>query len=218
MRNATYTLLFAIFCLAPGCAWCQKVFDEGVVVYRLSFSSQDPSDKKVYDGTYTLTVKGKVVRKELTISNGYNDVVIMNGNANSMYSLQVAGDKKYAIQHNLEEHLAKQKKYEGFAIKYLDDKKTLGGYEAQKVQITYSDGESVSLYCTKALQPAYEHLYDRLPGATFLPLEFDITNERNIVMHFTVEKIELKPVESSYFRIPADYKMISYAEYKELNK
>ncbi len=218
MKKAAYTLLFAIIYLLPCTAWCQRTFDEGVIVYHLTLSSKDLSDKKSYEGTYTLTLKGKMIRKELHVSNGYNDVVIMDGNKNSMYSLQIVGDKKYAIQHNMEEHLAKQKKYEGFTIKYLADKKTYGAYTAQKAQVRYANGETFSLYGTKALQPGYDRIYDRLPGADFIPMEFDISNEHNIVMHFTIETIELKPVENSYFRIPADYKMISYAEYKELNK
>ena len=38
-----------------------------------------------------------------------------------------------------------------------------------------------------------------------------------MTMTFEASKIEAQPVENAVFRIPADYKIISYNEYKEMS-
>ncbi len=219
MNRVVYILLFVLLGMAlPAIA--QKPFDEGIIRYHAVFKSLNPlKDTKSYDGTYTYTIKGKMVRKELKLDNGYNDIVIMNGNNNTLYTLQTTGGKKYAIQHDMEVHLARQKKFEGFTVKDDGEKKTIGGYDAQKAVVTYTDGTTKTIYYSKQWQPVFEHTFDRLPGANFIPLEFDVTEDRQeVLIHFTIEKIELTPVENAAFRIPADYKMVSNEEYKELNK
>jgi hypothetical protein len=41
---------------------------------------------------------------------------------------------------------------------------------------------------------------------------------QNMTMVFEIEKLEQGPIENAVFRIPPDYRMISYDEYKELSK
>ena len=60
--------------------------------------------------------------------------------------------------------------------------------------------------------------YERFPNTKFLPLSFSYKDENGMTMLFDAEKVEAAPVENAVFRIPPDYKMISYKEYKELSQ
>lgn len=194
----------------------QKVFEEGVIRYHVIFHYLGTEPQTV-EGTYTFTVKGKMIRKELKLDNGYDDIVIINGNNSSMYSLHTVNGKKYAVQHDLEQHIINDKeKYNGFSIRELPGSKKIGGYVTQKAEVVYTNSSS-TMYYTKTLTPSYEHMYDEFPNIQYIPLEFSMSNEKER-MNLIAEKIEEIPVESNYFRIPEDYKMISYNEYKELNK
>src|SRR4051812_3107614 len=88
-------LIFFFLLLATGdTVWAQKPFTEGTVVYRVKLES---ADKKVLKGIYTFTIKGSQIRKELKLNNGYQDIVILNCDNNTVYSIQNRNDKKYAI-------------------------------------------------------------------------------------------------------------------------
>ena len=66
--------------------------------------------------------------------------------------------------------------------------------------------------------PLQSITYERFPGAKFLPISYSYTDEHGIAMDFEADLIEMQPVENAIFRIPPEYKMISYEEYKQLSK
>jgi hypothetical protein len=218
MNKTLYTLLSALLVITNA-AYAQKAFDEGIIKYHVTLKRQGAEHTKHVEGSYTLILKGKMVRKELKLDNGYDDVVLMDGNNNTLYTLQTAGDKKYAIQHNMDEHLAKQKIFEGFTVQDGAKRKSINGYDAQQATVSYKNGTNTIIYYTKAWRPAYEHTFDRLPAVDFIPLEFDVLEEnKKMELQFTIGEIVLKPIENACFKIGADYKIISYDEYKEINK
>ncbi len=194
----------------------QKPFAEGTITYKVRLRSPD---QKEFTGIYIFIIKGGEIRKELRLDNNYQDVVLLNCVTSKVYSLQNRSGKKYAIQLNMNDLVKKQEKYAGYIIKGEEaNTKNMAGYAAFKGNINYTDGSNTDVFYTKEWQPAQAITYERFPDAKFLPMSFSYKDENNIVMQFEVEKIEPGPVESAVFRIPADYQMISYSEYKQLSR
>jgi len=194
----------------------QKPFMEGTVIYKVTLAA---NDGKTVSGTYTFYIKGNQVRKEIKLTNGYQDEVVMNCGTNKVYSLQNRNGKKYAVELSMPQMLKNQQKFSGFSLKNeVNDNRKIAGYSVYKANVNYSDGSSPEIYYTKEWNPTQPITYERFPNAKFLPMSFSYTNEQGMVMTFEAEKIEAAPVENAVFRIPPDYKMISYQEYKQLSE
>jgi hypothetical protein len=197
----------------------QQSFVEGTIVYSLSIGPVAGSAGFTeHAGTYTITVKGAAMRKELHMNSGYQNVIIENTNTGAVYSLQPAAGQNYAIQLSLQDVQEKMKPYEGFTQKDEEGTMTIAGQPCRRASIRYKDGSTSSLYYTTAWTTPFSSMYERFPGIKFIPLSFEYRNDEGITMHFAAEKLEAKPVESSLFRVPPDYKIISNAEYKAMRK
>lgn len=196
----------------------QKPFVEGNIVYAVTINAADGNgNTKEYKGSYTITIKGKQIRKELKMKNGYDDILIFNFENNTAYSLKTLGDKKYAIQLSMEDFVSKAQKYEGFTLKKDEQEKKIAGFSARKADVTYRDGNISTIFLTDEWQPDNKLTFERFPGCKFLPLVFDYTNENGSRLHFQAEHVNATPVENADFRIPADFKLINYNEYQQLS-
>ena len=197
----------------------QQAFVEGTIVYAVSIGPvTGNAGFTEHAGTYTLTVKGATLRKELQMNSGYQNVLIENRNTGTLYSLRPAAGQNYAIQISPQDIAEKMKPYEGFSQKEEEGTMTIAGQPCRKVTIQYKDGNTSSMYYTTAWTTSDAALFERFPGIKYIPLSFEYRNDEAITMHFAAEKIEAKPVESALFRVPPDYKIISNAEYKAMRK
>lgn len=201
-------------CAAPALA--QKPFMEGEIVYKVQLESKD---KSVITGTYTFIIKGEEVRKEIKLNNGYQDVIILNCGSRKAFSLQSRNGKKYAIELNMAELAKEQTKFEGFGLNgETKGSRSIAGYPVLAGNVSYHDGSVARIYYTKEWQPSQSLTFERFPDAHFLPMDFFYKDEHGMIMKFEAEKIQPGPVENAVFRVPHDYKLISYSEYKELNR
>lgn len=211
--------LITAFTVLSSQAQAQQSFVEGSIVYSVSIGPVAGSGGFTeHAGTYTLTVKGATVRKELRMNSGYQNIIIENSNTGAIYSLQPAAGHNYAIQLRTADMASKLKIYEGFSQKDEDGTMTIAGQPCRKASVQYKDGSTSSLYYSTAWTTPNSTLFERFPSIKYLPLSFEYRNEEGITMHFAAEKLEASPVESALFRVPPDYKIISNAEYKAIGK
>ena len=219
MQQFFKAILLLIFTLSARHATAQSAFVEGTITYAVSIGPvAGGAGFTEHAGTYIITVKGAGVRKELRMNSGYQNVILQNSNTGMAYSLQHAAGQNYAIQLSLADLRERQKPYEGFVQNEADGTVTIAGQKCQKATVTYKDGNTSLLYYTTAWTTPNATLFDRFPGIRFIPLTFEYRNEEGITMHFAAERIEAQPVESAFFRVPPDYKVMSYAEYKALSR
>ena len=208
--------LLLLFLPAHNEVLAQKPFTEGIVRYKVKLRS---ADNKVYKGMYTFTFKGPHVKKELTLDNGFQDVVLIDCGTGKVFSLQNRNGKKYAIQLSMEEIVKRQDAFNGFTLKDVEsDRNNIAGYAVSKSKISYKDGSSAEVFYSKDWYPPQSITYERFPSAKFLPMEYSYTDEHGISMEFEADQLTLEPVENAVFRVPPEYKMISYEEYKQLSK
>jgi len=215
MNRRNFTHLLLCLMLAGFTATAQKPFTEGVIVYNVELVSPDNMSVK---GVYTFSIKDAMIKKELVLENGYVDVTLLDSDDQTIYSLQNRGGKKYAIQLNMDETIKKQQHYKGFRIvDEVNSGKKLSGLDVFNARIVYPDGVRSDVSYTKEWRPAYAVTFNRFPDALFFPLNF-YYNEAAGTMNFVATKMEACPVASSIFRIPAEYKIITYDVYLQLIK
>jgi hypothetical protein len=211
------SFLFAalLFCL-PAIGFAQTYFVEGRAVYSIFVNGPGAQDGADHYGTYTIIIKGSLVRKEITMNNGFQNILIYDRSANSALSIQA--DKQLAIQLDPNDLKQKLNEFEGFRLIDQDGTGSINGLPGNKARVVYKDGSSVDILYSRQWTLKEPWIFDRFPGITYFPLSFDYKNEEGIAMRFKAEKIEAGPVESALFRIPSEYKIISHAEYRKLNK
>lgn len=207
--------LLLVFCVAT--AHAQKALTEGTVKYKVVFEN---ANHQKFNGMYVFTFKNGNIRKELTLTNGFRDVVIMNTNNNTIYSLHDKNSKRFAIQLSMDETRGRQAKYVGFTTaEQAGGVRDFGTVKGQKVMVTYKDGSHADIYYTKDWYAEKGITYERFPDARFLPLYYTYADDvRGFSMSMEATEVSAAPVENSLFRVPADYRIITNEEYKQLSR
>ncbi len=216
MKNKVLFLLSFLLLSVVG-AMAQRPFTEGTVKYKVEFKNKV---KATFTGTYIFTFKNGFIRKELKLSNGFENVELINTNDNTVYSLRSNNGRRYAIQLSMDEMSSRQEPYKGFTMLEDPDKeKVIAGKKAMKTVLVYKNGSKANLYVSLDWYPDKTITYERFPDARFLPLEYTYSDDvKGFTMHMVAESVSQSPVENAIFRIPADYKMISNEEYKLLSQ
>ena len=205
----------ALFIFAPACLSAQKPFTEGTIIYRINMG---PEDQNIKPGTYSIIIKGEMIRKEMKMAN-LDYTVIINCRNSKVYSLRSRNGKKYAIELKMDDLLREQEKFRGYTLLAIKNEiKKIAGYQASWSTVTYKDGSECTIAYSSEWKPAMPVTYERFPDACFLPLNFIYKNEAGNSVTFEAEKIDPGPIENAVFRIPPDYKIISNAEYMEMNR
>ena len=207
----------AILILNAPSSFAQKDFVEGVVTYTIS-SKASPNEPSKATGSFTLSFKDGMIRKDIKMSSGYNNSIIIHNRNSTVYSLKTLADVRYAVQMDYPEYMQRQKKFQGFSLAAQDVNESYVGYPATKATITYKDGSTALIFYSKDLQLVDAGLFERFPGIQYLPLVLDFTRDDGSALHLEVQKVEIRPVETSLFTIPTDYKIISSAELKQLTR
>ena len=177
-----------------------------------------PDDPQIKPGTYTITIKGNQIRKEMKVSS-LDYTIIIDCGTGKVYSLRNRNGKKFAIELTMADMLKDQERFSGLTLSNCrSDSRKIAGYAVTNCDIKYTDGSRALVAYTKDWKPAQAVTYERFPAATFLPLDFFYTDESGLTIRFEAQKVEPGPVDNAVFRIPADYKIISHTEYLEMSR
>lgn len=212
VMNILKTIFVATLTLGASISFAQKKLVEGSVTYRATMKGPDGATK---EGTYTVSVKNKQLRKEIKIGSDFENVVIVD-NTDKMYSLRSMDGRNFAVEMSPTDYEKRNAKYAGSTIKEVGDKRVISGQNAQKAVVSYKDGSAVDVYYTKEWVIDVPFLFERFQGLNGLPLSFDYKNEQGVVIVFEAVKLDEDVVENSKFRVPAGYKVISNDEYLKL--
>ncbi len=192
----------------------QTIFTEGVLTYRVTITPpQNAENFNRYSGTYIIMVKGRGLRKELQMENGFGNVMLFL--PKKIYALRHVGDKYIAIEIPQDKQNEKNAEYQGFTLEKSKGKKNIAGFEGEKGRVKYKNGNTADIIYSTDTEIA-DFVFDRFPGIKMLPLDFDVTNDDGSVMHFTLTKAEQKTLEHSLFALPPDSRIMTPEEYQQL--
>lgn len=194
----------------------QPVLFEGIVEYDVYMTTPEKESLK---GTYLFLFKNDEIRKELDLSNGYRNTRLINCREDKIFSLQTMNGRNYAIQYDINMQFRRVLPYQGFCV---DSEAVTGNAVAGCAEyvgkLRYKDGSTATITYTKDWMPPKGLVYTQFPDAPFLPLSYTYTRSNGVTVFLKAKKIQAGPVATSMFRIPANYKMVSLDEYKQLSR
>lgn len=163
----------------------------------------DTAVTKALSGTTKiLYIKGAKSRIELETPN-FKQTIIYDSKTDSTVILRELGNTKYISYLDGNKRKEKNTKYEGIKFTKTAEKKTLLGYECDKVIAKLADGSTYDVYYTNSVVPStteYEYQFKDLPG---LVLEYEAEFEQGkIKVKYSASKIALLPVPEVKFDTP----------------
>jgi hypothetical protein len=207
MKKSIYLLSLTMAMLFSITSYAQKIFSEGLIKYDVYVNNETKAS-----GIYLISIKSGNIRRELAMNNGYSNVTIFNFKSGNTYSLNLDKENKYALELKPEELKEKNSQFANAQFKPLNKSKKLSGYNCEANDVTYKDGETVTIYFTKELVPQHESFNSMFPGLNGIPLEYEMKTGNSMNMKFIATMIEVKVIDSQLFTIPTDYKIVSKAE------
>ena len=194
----------------------QKRLTEATISYDIVINTNDakPKAADLMDGaTSVIYLKGNSSRSEMISSLGTQSTVI-DGKTGNVTILKDYGEQKYMINLTAANWKESNRKYENITFDYVDEYKTIAGYNAQKAVGKLSDGTTFTVFFTKELMPMnrdFQYLNKNLPG---LALQYEATMG-TMKVTYTVSSINFNPVPAVKFDLPkSGYRVMTYEESK----
>lgn len=194
--------------------YAQKRLTEATISYDIVINTNNaqPQAADLLDGaTSVIYLKGNSSRSEMISSLGTQSTII-DGKTGNVTVLKDYGEQKYMINMTAANWKESNKKYEGIVFTYLEEYKTIAGYNCQKAIGKLADSTSFTVYFTKELIPVnkdFQYLNKNLPG---LAMQYEAAMGKMMVT-YTVSNISFNPVAQIKFDLPkSGYRVMTYAE------
>ncbi len=219
MKNKQFiVIVFGIMALlfSSNQIMAQRRLTEATITYDIviNTSNSTPQAADLLDGaTSVIYLKGNSSRSEMTSSLG-TQATIIDGKTGDVTVLKDYGEQKYMIKMTPANWQQSNKKYEGINFTYLNEYKTIAGYNCQKATGNLLDGSTFNVYFTKELLPVnkdFQYLNKNLPG---LALQYEATLGKMMVT-YTVSTINFNPISQTKLDLPkSGYRVMTYEESK----
>ncbi|MEO6613181.1 MAG: hypothetical protein ABIT05_14950 [Chitinophagaceae bacterium] len=216
MKKIYYILTLLTIILSAGQAMAQRRLTEATITYDIiiNTSNKTPQGADLLDGaTSVIYLKGNSSRSEMVSSLGTQSTIV-DGKTGFVNILKDYGEQKYMIKMTPENWRQSNRKYEGVSFIYVNEYKTIAGYNCQKAIGRMADSSTFNVYFTKELVPMnkdFQYLNKNLPG---LAMQYEATLGKMMVT-YTVSTINFNPVAQSKFDLPkSGYRVMTYEESK----
>ncbi len=207
-------LLIALFSAAS--LQAQRRLTEATISYDIviNTSNKTPQAADLLDGaTSVVYLKSNSSRSDMISSLG-TQATIVDGKSGNVTVLKEYGEQKYMITMTPANWKESNRKYEGISFTYVEEYKTISGYNCQKAIGKLADSSTFNVYFTRELVPVnkdFQYLNRNLPG---LAMQYEATLG-NMLVTYTVSSINFNPVQQSKFDLPkSGFRVMSYEESK----
>ncbi len=189
---------------------------EATLIYSVSIRTANaaPRAADLMDGALnTVYLKGTMSRSDLTSSLGRQSTIVdaKSGNASV---IKEYGEQRYIIHMTPLDWQNSNKSYDSVRYEFTGVTKQIAGYTCEQAIGTWKDGNSYTVFFTRALQPVnheFQYLNRNLPG---LALEYQAKIGKNELTYLAT-KIDFDPVPQAIFELPTSgYRVMSFAESK----
>jgi GLPGLI family protein len=214
MKKIGYILTVLLLVVTSISLEAQRRLTEATISYDIVINTKNTSPQAVdlLDGaTSIIYLKGNSSRSEMISSLGTQSTII-DGKTGNVTVLKDYGEQKYMINMTPQNWKESNKKYEGVTFTYVDEFKTIAGYNCQKAIGKFSDTATFVVYFTKELVPVnkdFQYLNKNLPG---LAMQYE-ARLGNMLVTYTVSSVSFNPVPQSKFDLPkSGYRVMTYEE------
>ncbi|MBL7710159.1 MAG: DUF4412 domain-containing protein [Chitinophagaceae bacterium] len=214
MKKITAISLMMVAVMLSSVLYAQKRLTEATISYDIVINTNNaqPQAADLLDGaTSVIYLKGNSSRSEMISSLGTQSTII-DGKTGNVTVLKDYGEQKYMINMTAANWKESNKKYEGIVFTYVEEYKTIAGYNCQKAIGKLADSTSFTVYFTKELVPVnkdFQYLNKNLPG---LAMQYEAAMGK-LMVTYTVSNISFNPVAQIKFDLPkSGYRVMTYAE------
>jgi GLPGLI family protein len=197
----------------------QKRLTEATISYDIVINTNNttPQAADLLDGaTSVIYLKGNSSRSEMVSSLGTQSTIV-DGKTGHVTVLKDYGEQKYMINLTQANWKESNKKYEGVSFTYVDEFKTIAGYNCQKAVGRLTDSSTFTVYFTRDLVPVnkdFQYLNKNLPG---LAMQYEASLGKMKVT-YTVASVNFNPVPQIKFDLPkSGYRVMTYEESRGMN-
>ena len=190
---------------------------EGVVEYAITYENLPPEmeeHKSLFPTEAKSTIKGHMVKMEQPLSMGMKQVTIMDNKAESGVLLMDMMGQKNAIVLDKESREKFEEEQPETEFEYLNETKTIAGYDCKKALMKMNDGEKdivLEVYYTPEIASSGMHQMSGLKG---FPLQYS-TSAGQFVMTLTAQNVEEKKISEEEFTIPEGYQHITLDQFQK---
>ena len=216
MKHTTYILTAIVALISSTQVIAQRKLTEATISYDIVINTSDakPQAADLLDGaTSVIYLKGNSSRSEMVSSLGTQSTII-DGKTDNVAILKEYGEQRYMITMTPDNWKQSNKKYEGVSFTYLNEYKTIAGYNCQKAIGKLADNTTFTVYFTRELVPVnkdFQYLNKNLPG---LAMQYEASMGKMSVT-YTVSNINFNPVLQAKLDIPkSGYRVMTYEESK----
>lgn len=214
MKKVTL-ILVSLILIGLTSAFAQKPFI-GTIKSKMSVEgTTDPNIlSQIPESTTTIIYENNTKTVTELAPGVINMINIVRGDLKKTYVIfDITGMGKFYIE-NSEEDLAKEKENTDVKFNYTGEKKTVAGYECEKVVVTVTDKETdeetnIIAYVSKSLVPSANiNFGSQFQGIEGYPLRTEVKTEANgTEITMITEAFEITPskkIKMAEFLLPAD--------------
>ena len=205
-------LLFACICFTQYGYAQQRVVAECTVTYQISLEDSNLNkDVKLalQNSSKIVYIKGNDSRVDLNSPSLLQSVIYDKTNGSAVI-LREFGSNKFMTKLTSNEWRLANKQYDGLTIHFVNESKTILGYECKKAVLILKDSSVFNIYYATTIAPSvreFEYQFKDVPGFV---LEFDVKEQGASIVRYKATKINLSPVQASKFDIPTSgYRLLN---------
>jgi GLPGLI family protein len=205
-------LLFIFICLTEYGYTQQRVVAECTVTYQISFEQTNPNkdvQMAMQQSSKTVYIKGNDSRVDLNSPSLLQSVIYDKTNGSAVI-LREFGNNKFMTKLSSQDWKLANKQYDGMTIHFVNETKTILGYECKKAILNLKDSSVFNIFYATAIAPSvkeFEYQFKDVPGFV---LEFDVKEQGTSIVRYKATKINLSPVQASKYDIPTSgYRLLN---------
>ena len=190
----------------------QSVVAECTVNYQISLEEPNLNkdvEKVLQQSSKTVYIKGNDSRVDLNSPSLLQSIIYDKSNGSAVI-LREFGNNKFLTRMSSTEWRLANKQYDGMTIHFVNESKTILGYECKKAVLNLKDSSIYNIYYATAIAPSvreFEFQFKDVPGFV---LEFDVKEQSTSIVRYKATKINLSPVQASKYDIPTSgYRLLN---------
>ena len=190
----------------------QRVVAECTVTYQISLEEPNLNkevEKALQQSSKTVYIKGNDSRVDLNSPSLLQSIIYDKSNGMAVI-LREFGNNKFLTKMSSTEWRLANKQFDGMTIHFVNEFKTILGYECKKAVLNLKDSSIYNIYYATAIVPSvreFEFQFKDVPGFV---LEFDVKEQSASVVRYIATKINLSPVQASKYDIPTSgYRLLN---------
>lgn len=184
----------------------------------VSTGTAKPQAADLLDGArMRIWIKGNQSRTETKSVLG-TTITLQDARTGNAVVLNEYGDQKVMITMTREEFQDRNQKFKDMKLEYLDETKTILGYNCKLAIATLTDGSRFRVYYAPDL--VFQNMnvgmqFDQLPG---FPLEYE-SEMGSMKVTYVAEKVSFDPIPAALFDVPrSGYRRMTYEELRRTQR